>query len=95
MNTYDIIRKPLNTEKTNVQQELYNMVSFEVSKTANRIQIKDSIEEIFKVKVESVRTMRVKGKRTQRGRITGKKKDWKKAIVKLMPGEKIDFFEGV
>lgn len=95
MNPYDIIRKPLNTEKTNVQQELYNMVSFEVLKTANRIQIKDSIEEIFKVKVESVRTMQVKGKSTQRGRIVGKKKDWKKAIVKLMPGEKIDFFEGV
>ncbi len=95
MNPYDIVRKPLNTEKTNVQQELYNMVSFEVLRTANRIQIKDSIEEIFKVKVESVRTMQVKGKRTQRGKIAGKKKDWKKAIVKLMPGEKIDFFEGV
>jgi len=95
MNPYDIIRKPLNTEKTNLQQELNNMVSFEVLKSANRVQIKDSVEMIFKVKVESVRTMTVRGKKVQRGRIVGKKKDWKKAIVKLMPGEKIEFFEGV
>lgn len=95
MNPYDIIRRPLNTEKTNIQQELHNMISFEVLKTANRVQIKESVEKIFDVKVESVRTMNVNGKRTQRGRIVGKKKDWKKAIVKLMPGEKIDFFEGV
>jgi large subunit ribosomal protein L23 len=95
MNHYDVIIKPLNTEKTNIQKETHNQVSFEVSRRANRIEIKDAIESIFKVSVDSVRTVQVKGKRKQRGRIVGKRRDWKKAIVKLMPGERIDFFDGV
>lgn len=95
MNHYDVIIKPLNTEKTNIQKEIHNQVSFEVNRKANRIEIKDAIESIFKVSVDSVRTVQVKGKRKQRGRIVGKRRDWKKAIVKLMPGERIDFFEGV
>lgn len=95
MKQYDIIIKPLNTEKTNIQHEEENKVSFEVSKSANRIEIKNAIEDIFKVSVDTVRTIQVKGKRKQRGRISGKRRDWKKAIVTLMPGESIDFFEGV
>ena len=92
---YDIIKSPLITEKTTIQKEASNQVSFKVSRIANRIEIKRAVENIFNVKVAGVRTMQVKGKTKQRGRIIGKRKNWKKAIVTLMPGERIDFFEGI
>jgi large subunit ribosomal protein L23 len=92
---YDLIRRPLITEKTNIQKESYNQITFEVDRNANRVEIKRAIQDVFNVKVASVKTMQVKGKTKQRGRIIGKRRDWKKAIVKLMPGERIDFFEGV
>ena len=92
---YDLIRRPLITEKTNIQKESYNQITFEVDRNVNRVEIKGAIQDIFNVKVASVKTMQVKGKTKQRGRIIGKRRDWKKAIVKLMPGERIDFFEGV
>ncbi|MDF1589910.1 MAG: 50S ribosomal protein L23 [Desulfobacterales bacterium] len=92
---YDIIKRPLITEKTSIQKEAANQVSFEVDRRANRVEIKRAIEKIFSVRVSSVKTMQVKGKTKQRGRIVGKRKDWKKAIVTLLPGERIDFFEGV
>jgi large subunit ribosomal protein L23 len=95
MNPYDIIKRPLITEKTSIQKEDYNQMSFEVDRKANRVEIKRAIENIFKVNVDKVRTMQVKGKTKQRGRIVGKRRNWKKAVVKLMPGERIDFFEGV
>lgn len=95
MNPYDIIIKPLNTEKTNIQKEDDNKVSFEVAKDSNRLEIKKAVEAIFKVAVDSVNTVQVKGKRKKRGTISGKRRDWKKAIVTLMPGSTIDFFEGV
>ncbi len=92
---YEIIRRPLITEKTSIQKEKYNQLTFEVDRRANRIEIKRAIEGIFKVRVASVRTMQVTGKIKRRGRILGKRRDWKKAVVRLMPGERIDFFEGV
>jgi large subunit ribosomal protein L23 len=92
---YDIIRRPLVTEKTNTQKEAANQVTFEVDRRANRIEIRRAIERIFSVKVENVRTMQVKGKIKRRGRSLGKRRDWKKAIVTLKPGERIEFFEGV
>lgn len=92
---YDIVNSPLITEKTTIQKEDSNQVSFKVSRKANRVEIKRAIENIFNVKVAGVRTMQVKGKTKQRGRIIGKRKDWKKAIVTLLPGERIDFFDGV
>ena len=92
---YDIIKRPLITEKTNLQKEDSNQVTFEVDRSANRIEITRAVEQIFNVKVAKTRTMRVTGKVKRRGRILGKRKDWKKAIVTLMPGERIDFFEGV
>ncbi len=95
MKDYVLIKRPLNTEKTNIQQETFNQVSFEVDRRANRVEIRKAVEKTFNVKVASVQTMQVKGKVKQRGRVVGKRKDWKKAIVKLMPGERIDFFEGV
>jgi len=94
MNPYDIIKRPLITEKTSIQKEDYNQMSFEVDRKANRVEIKRAIENIFKANVATVRTMQVKGKTKQRGRIVGKRRNWKKAVVKLMPGERIDFFEG-
>mgnify|MGYP001812728983 FL=1 len=92
---YDIIIRPLITEKTSIQKEDHDQVSFEVDRRANRVEIRRAIEKIFNVRVANVRTMQVKGKVKQRGRIVGKRRDWKKAIVNLMPGERIDFFEGV
>ncbi len=95
MTPYDIIKRPVITEKTSIQKEDFNQISFEVDKRANRVEIARAIETIFKVKVLKTRTVQVKGKVKRRGRILGKRKDWKKAIVTLMPGERIDFFEGV
>ena len=92
---YNIIKRPLLTEKTNIQKEDCNQLTFEVDRQANRIEIKRAIEDIFKVRVAAVKTMQVKGKVKRRGRLLGKRKDWKKAIVTLVPGERIDFFEGV
>ena len=94
MNQYGIIKRPLVTEKTNIQKELHNQLSFEVDRRANRIEIKRAIETIFKVRVAAVRTSQVTGKIKRRGRILGKRRDWKKAVVTLRPGERIDFFEG-
>jgi large subunit ribosomal protein L23 len=94
MNPYDIVKRPLITEKTSIQKEDHNQMSFEVDRKANRVEIKRAIENIFNVNVATVRTMQVKGKTKQRGRIVGKRRNWKKAVVKLMPGERIDFFEG-
>jgi len=92
---YDIIKRPLITEKTNIQKEDYSQVTFEVDRRANRVEIKRAIEKLFNVRVSTIRTIQVKGKKKQRGRVIGKRKDWKKAIATLMPGERIDFFEGV
>jgi large subunit ribosomal protein L23 len=92
---YDIIKRPLITEKTSIQKELHNQVSFEVDRRANRIEIKRAVEKIFSVRVTGVKTMQVRGKVKRRGRIEGKRRNWKKAVVRLEPGQRIDFFEGV
>lgn len=94
-NAYKIIRRPLITEKSTLQKELHNQLAFEVDRRANRIEIKNAVERIFKVKVENVRTMNYEGKRKRLGRTEGRRRHWKKAIVTLKPGEKIEFFEGV
>jgi large subunit ribosomal protein L23 len=91
---YDIIRRPVITEKTNIQKDEANQVTFEVDPRANRVEIKRAVEQIFNVKVADTRTMNVSGKIKRRGRILGKRRNWKKAIVTLMPGERIEFFEG-
>jgi large subunit ribosomal protein L23 len=91
---YDIIRRPIITDKTNVQKEQSNQVTFEVDPRANRIEVQRAIEKIFNVKVANTRTMHVRGKVKRRGRILGKRRNWKKAVVTLMPGERIEFFEG-
>ena len=92
---YEILRRPLITEKTNLQKEQFNQVTFEVDRRANRVQIKRAVEGIFKVRVAGVKTQQVRGKYKRRGKTLGKRRDWKKAVVRLMPGDRIDFFEGV
>lgn len=92
---YDTIIRPVISEKATLQKENINQVTFEVNSKANRIEIKNAIENIFNVGVEKVNTIHVKGKIKQRGKIIGKRKDWKKAVIKLKPGSKIEFFEGV
>ena len=91
----DILKRPLLTEKTTIQKETANQLSFEVDRRANRVEIRRAIEQVFNVKVATVRTLQIKGKVKRRGRTVGKRRDWKKAVVTLMPGERIDFFEGV
>ena len=95
MDIYDVIIEPHITEKANLQKELHNQVSFKVHKKANKIEIKKAVEALFKTKVLEVRTVNVKGKKRRMGLKVGKRPDWKKAIVKLAPGENIELFEGV
>ncbi len=95
MKHFDIIRGPVVTEKTTLQKELHNQITLRVDTNANRVEIKDAVEKNFNTKVMKVRTAQVKGKIKQRGRITGKRRDWKKAVITLLPGQRIDFFEGV
>jgi len=92
---YDVIKRLLITEKSTIQKESANQLTFEVDRKANRVEIKKAVESIFKVKVAGVRTIQVMGKFKRRGRILGKRNDYKKAVVRLMPGERIEFFEGV
>lgn len=92
---HGVLRAPLITEKGSVLRDTENLYLFRVAMGANKIEIKKAVEEIFKVKVESVRTVRVHGKVKRVGRRVGRRPDWKKAYVKLKPGEKtIEFFEG-
>ncbi len=92
---HDVVRRPVITEKSNLQKEKVNQVTFEVAPKTNRVEIKSAVERIFNVKVGAVRTINVKGKVKRRGRIVGKRRNWKKAIVTLMPGQRIEFFDGI
>lgn len=95
MDLYQIIKRPLITEKGTKQKKQSNQLAFEVDRHANKILVRNAIESIFKVKVLSVRVMNVKGKERRVGRNVGRKADWKKAIVRLAQGENIEFFEGI
>ena len=94
-NIYEVIKRPVLTEKTTLQKELSNQVTFEVDRRANKIELKGAVERIFKVKVIDVQSMVVRGKTKRVGRFSGKRSDWKKAIVTLKPGEQVPFLEGV
>lgn len=92
---HDVLRAPLITEKGSRLKDTENLYLFRVARDANKIQIRRAVEQIFKVKVESVRTVRVRGKTKRVGRRLGRRPDWKKAYVKVRAGEKpIEFFEG-
>jgi large subunit ribosomal protein L23 len=92
---YTIIKKPLFTEKGGHLKESESKILVEVSHDANKLEIKKTIEEIFKVKVKKVSTINMKGKWKRYGRSLGKRPDRKKAIITLKKGEKLDFIEGV
>ena len=94
-NPHDIIQKPIITERSMEDME-GKKYTFKVDKNANKIEIKNAVEEIFSVKVLKVNTMNMKGKTKRMGRFEGKRSDWKKAIVQLTENSKeIQFFEGM
>jgi len=93
--TCRVLRKPLITEKSNQMKESLNQIAFEVDKRANKIEIKKAVMKLFNVHVVKVRTFTVLGKKKRVGKSQGKKSYWKKAIVTLKAGDRIDFFEGV
>jgi large subunit ribosomal protein L23 len=95
MQLENIIKRPLMlTEKGNVLRETQNQFLFEVDRRANKIQIREAVESLFKVTVTDVRTMIVRGRMRRMGRGYAKTKNWKKAIVSVKDGDTIEFFEG-
>jgi large subunit ribosomal protein L23 len=92
---HQIIKRPLITEKSTKQKEEGNQIAFVVDLKASKIEIRQAVEKLFKVKVRRVHTMNLLGKRKRLGRFIGWKSDWKKAIVTLREGDRIEFFEGV
>ena len=95
MDIYNVIKEPHIAEKGNLQKELFNQITLKVDRRANKVEIKKAVEMMFKTKVLDVKTLNMKGKKRRVGRSVGKRPDWKKAIVKLAPGENVEFFEGV
>ncbi|MBC8552195.1 MAG: 50S ribosomal protein L23 [Nitrospira sp.] len=94
-NKYGVLVGPMLTEKGTMLKEQQNKVLFKVATAANKIEIRLAVEEMFKVKVSSVATINCMGKKKRMGKTQGKRPDWKKAIVTLKDGEKLDFVEGV
>ncbi len=90
-----VIQRPVVTEKSTIERELANVVTFAVHPRAGKIEIKAAVEGLFNVKVLDVRTSKVRGKKRRVGRFEGHKPSWKKARVKLAEGDTIEFFEGV
>jgi large subunit ribosomal protein L23 len=88
-----VIRRPLVTEQGAIMRELHNQYYFEVNPDANKLEIRQAVEHFFGVKVTQVRTMNYRGKIKRMGRFSGKRADWKKAVVTLSEGESIDLFE--
>jgi len=95
MEMYQIIKKVILTEKSNIERELANKYYFEVDTKANKVEIGHAVEKLFKVKVTDVRVLHVLGKKKRMGRIVGQKSSWKKAIVTLAKGSRIEVAEGV
>ena len=92
---YDILKRPLITEKATFLRERENAVVFEVDPDATKAEIKEAVEKVFQVSVRGVRTAVVRGKNARVGRSVGRKRNWKKAYVSLKEGDQIEFFEGV
>jgi len=89
---YEIIRKPLITEKANLLKDAAQVVAFEVARSANKIEIKQAVEKAFNVKVKSVNTIQQRGKVKRLGLNLGQRSNWKKAYVTLQEGHNIDFY---
>ena len=94
MNRFDIIKRPLDTEKLDRMRDRENKFAFEIDMKANKTEVKQAIEALFKVKVVDVKTAIVRGKHRRIGRFEGKRPNWKKAIVTLKAGDAISLFEG-
>ena len=96
MNSHDVIRRPVITEKATLLKESTATLCFEVDRRATAVDVQRAVEEIFKVKVDNVRVMNVRGKPRRLGRHAGFKSAWKKAYVRLAAGETmVEYFEGV
>ncbi len=93
MHLYEVLRRPLITEKSTLLQA-QGKYAFEVAGEANKPQIRQAVEKAFKVEVTSVNVMLLPGERRRMGRRQVARPSWKKAIVTLKPGDKIEFFEG-
>ena len=94
MHVFEVLRRPLITEKSTILQDGHNKYAFEVDSRANKVQVKTAVEESFSVKVTGVNMLTVKGKRKRFGRRLVQKPSWKKAVVSLRAGDKIQLFEG-
>jgi len=93
---YKIILKPVITEKSTLRKEQNREICLEVDPRANKIEIKEAAEQLFNVKIETVRVMKQRGKMRRVGKSQGRTKDWKKAYLKIKDGEKmIEYFEAV
>jgi large subunit ribosomal protein L23 len=90
---YEVIKRPIISEKSTALAELGNRYAFEVSVAANKQEIRDAVQRLFNVNVREVRTMVMHGKVKRVGRFETKRSNWKKAIVTLNEGQKIDFFQ--
>lgn len=94
MKIHDIIKKPLVTEKGTMAQQMGNKYCFVVDRKATKHDVANAVHSIFKVKVESVRTMNMPSKTKRVGRGIGRIPEWKKAVVTLKEGDRIEFLEG-
>ena len=94
MNRFDILKRPLDTEKLDRMRDRENKFAFEIDIKANKTEIKQAIEALFKVKVVTIKTAIVRGKFRRIGRSEGRRPNWKKAIVTLKEGDAISLFEG-
>jgi large subunit ribosomal protein L23 len=95
VNVFQVIRKPLVTEKSNIGRETQNLVTLAVDPRASKHDVRRAVEQLFGVDVLDVRTLRMPHKSRRVGRFLGRKTQWKKAIVRLAEGQKIEFYEGV
>lgn len=91
---HEILLRPIVTEKSMLARENNNQYFFKVNPDATKLDITNAVEKVFSVKVVEVRTVNVLGKKKRRGRLLGKRADWKKAIVRLAQGDSIKYFEG-
>jgi len=89
VNIYDVVKKPIVTEKGVVKKDSERTLCFEVAVDANKTEIRNAVQTLFKVKVAEVRTSTTAGKLRRRGKFSGYRADWKKAYIKLKPGQKM------
>ncbi len=94
MNRFDVIKRPLDTEKLDRLRDRENKFAFEIDLKANKTEVKQAVEALFKVKVVDIKTQIIRGKMRRIGKNSGMRSNWKKAIVTLKEGDAISIFEG-